>query len=139
LPDHDTTERAKLRLDKWLWFARFFKSRSIAAACVTGGSMRLNGDRVSKRSTQISAGDVLTFAMGDHIRVIQIDDIGKRRGPAPEAQALYTDLSPPEPKPKDKTHKNPSYEGKGRPTKRNRRQRDLYHSLFDDTPSDPLE
>lgn len=106
---------------------------------MTDGSLRLNGERVRKRATQISAGDVVTFAMGDNVRVIQIDDIGKRRGPASEAQDLYTDLSPPEPKPKDKTPDNPSYEGKGRPTKRNRRQRDLYHSLFDDRPSDPLE
>jgi ribosome-associated heat shock protein Hsp15 len=138
LPDH-TDPRAKLRLDKWLWFARFFKSRSISAACVTGGGLRLNGDRVTKRATQISAGDVVTFAIGDQVRVIQIDDIGKRRGPAPEAQTLYTDLSPPAPAKQDKPPTNPSFEGKGRPTKRNRRQRDLYHSLFDDTNSDPLE
>ena len=67
--------------------------------------------------------------------------MGNRRGPAPEAQALYTDLSPPERRQNRTNHPlNPSFEGKGRPTKRNRRQRDLYHSLFDDTNSpDPLE
>jgi ribosome-associated heat shock protein Hsp15 len=139
LPDHDLEKRAKLRLDKWLWFARFFKSRSIAAARVGAGDIRVNGDRVTKRSSTITDGDVLTFAIGTHVRVIQIDVLGNRRGPAPEAQALYTDLSPPEPAKQDKPPLNPSFEGKGRPTKRNRRQRDLYHSLFDDRSPDPLE
>ena len=68
---------------------------------------------------------MLTFAIGDHIRVIQIDEVGTRRGPASEAQKLYTDLSPPKPKPQDKSPVNPAFEGKGRPTKRDRRQLDL--------------
>jgi ribosome-associated heat shock protein Hsp15 len=115
----------KLRLDKWLWFARFFKTRTLAASIVAGGRVRINGTPASKRSTTITAGDVLTFTKDDHIRVIQIDACGTRRGPAPEAQTLYTDLSPPEPKPKDKVPPNPAFEGKGRPTKRDRRQLDL--------------
>lgn len=131
--------RAKLRLDKWLWFARFFKSRSLAATRVGAGDIRLNGERVAKRSLQIIAGDVLTFAIGDQIRVIQIDALGTRRGPAPEAQALYTDLSPPEAKKRENPPENPSYEGKGRPTKRDRRQTDLYKSQLRDRGGDPLE
>ncbi|WP_187429632.1 hypothetical protein ROLI_024560 [Roseobacter fucihabitans] len=115
----------KLRLDKWLWHARFFKTRSLAAARVVAGDVRVNGERVHKRSQMVGAADVLTFAQGDHIRVIQIDAIGQRRGPAPEAQALYTDLSPPVARTKDKVPENPAYEGKGRPTKRNRRIMDL--------------
>ncbi len=115
----------KLRLDKWLWYARFFKTRTLAASTVAGGNVRINGALAYKRSATITPGDVLTFPKDDHIRVIQIDALGVRRGPAPEAQALYTDLSPPERTPKDKTTQNPAFEGKGRPTKRDRRQLDL--------------
>ena len=130
---------AKLRLDKWLWFARFFKTRSLAATRVAAGDVRVDGERVKKRSTIIQAGSVLTFAIGDYVRVIQIDAIGNRRGPAPEAQALYTDLSPPEPKTQNKPPVNPSYEGKGRPTKRDRRKGDLYKIHSFGGASDHLE
>ena len=116
----------KQRLDKWLWFARFFKTRSLAATRVAAGDVRVDGERVTKRATLIHAGNVLTFAIGEHVRVIQIDDIGVRRGPAPEAQELYTDIPPPVAKPKNKQPVNPGYEGKGRPTKRDRRKGDLY-------------
>lgn len=117
--------REKLRLDKWLWFARFFKTRSLAATRVGAGDIRVNGEHVTKRATTISAGDVLTFAIGHHIKVIRIDALATRRGPAPEAQALYTDLSPPPVKPEDKPPENPHFDGKGRPTKRDRRKGDL--------------
>lgn len=116
---------AKLRVDKWLWQARFFKTRSLAAARVVAGTVRINGTVTQKRASTVSPGDVLTFAQGDHIRVIQIDALGTRRGPAPEAQALYTDLSPPERKTANKEPENPGFDGKGRPTKRDRRQLDL--------------
>lgn len=115
----------KLRLDKWLWYARFFKTRSLAAGVVAAGHVRINGTPASKRSTTITPGDVLTFAKDDHIRVIQIVACGVRRGPAPEAQGLYTDLSPPKRSVKDPMAHNPAYDGKGRPTKRDRRQLDL--------------
>ncbi|WP_254694216.1 RNA-binding S4 domain-containing protein [Sulfitobacter sp. SK012] len=114
-----------LRLDKWLWYARFFKTRSLAAATVSSGAVRVNGNLTHKPATTVSAKDVLTFAQGDHIRVIHIDALATRRGPAPEAQALYTDLSPPEPRIREKTPENPAFEGKGRPTKRDRRILDL--------------
>lgn len=115
----------KLRLDKWLWYARFFKTRTLAAGVVAGGAVRVNGTPASKRSTTVSAGDVLTFAKDDHIRVIRIEACGTRRGPAPEAQALYTDMAPPEAKKREFVPDNPAFEGKGRPTKRDRRQLDL--------------
>ena len=115
----------KLRLDKWLWHARFFKTRSLAATVVASGAVRVNQTRVQKRSTLIGPEDVLTFPQGDAVRVIQIEALGVRRGPAPEAQTLYTDLSPPEPKTRDITPQNPRFEGKGRPTKRDRRTLDL--------------
>lgn len=115
----------KLRLDKWLWFARFFKTRSLAAARVATGDVRVNGERVTKRATTIGAGDVLTFAQGRVVRVVEVVAIGTRRGPAPEAQALYNDMTPPPPPPEDAVPVNPKFEGKGRPTKRDRRQADL--------------
>ncbi|MEM9872011.1 MAG: RNA-binding S4 domain-containing protein [Pseudomonadota bacterium] len=118
-------DAGKLRLDKWLWFARFFKTRTLAATRVSAGEVRVNGTRVTKRSSTIVPGDVLTFAIGDHIRVIEVAALGTRRGPAAEAQTLYTDRSPPRPARETPVSENPGYEGKGRPTKKERRQADL--------------
>lgn len=115
----------KLRVDKWLLHARFFKTRSLAASRVKTGAVRINGTVTHKPSSNVITGDVLTFAQGDHIRVIQIDALGERRGPAPEAQALYTDLAPPQPKAQNKQPVNPGFDGKGRPTKKDRRTLDL--------------
>ena len=114
----------KLRLDKWLWYARFFKTRALAATRVSAGDVRVNGARVTKRAATVVAGDVLTFAQGRAVRVIRVDAIGTRRGPAVEAQTLYTDLSPLAGR-RESVPVNPGYEGKGRPTKRDRRQADL--------------
>ena len=115
----------KLRLDKWLWHGRFFKTRSLAANVVAEKGVRINGTRTQKRSFMVAPGDVLTFAQSDNIRVIEIKALGTRRGPAPEAQTLYADLSPPEPTSRKVAPENPGYEGKGRPTKRDRRMLDL--------------
>ncbi len=118
----------KLRLDKWLWFARFFKTRSLSATRVAAGDVRVNGARVTKPATTVQAGDVLTFAIGAQVRIVEVLAVGTRRGPAPEAQALYNDMSP-EPVPRETpVSQNPRYEGKGRPTKRERRQGDLSRS-----------
>lgn len=109
--------RDTIRLDKWLWQARFFKSRSLAAGVVSAGKVRLEGQPAVKPARAIGAGDVLTFQQANDIRIVKVLALGTRRGPAPEAQALYEDMSPP------KVHvpKNPRYEGKGRPTKKDRR------------------
>lgn len=108
----------KLRLDKWLWQARFFKARSISAKLVAGGHVRVNSEKVHKPSYGVAAGDVLTFPQGDRVRVVRIIELGTRRGPAPEAQALYEDLSPePEKKPEPVETERVG----GRPTKRDRR------------------
>ena len=107
----------KLRADKWLWQARFFKTRSLSAKLITGSHLRVNSDKVIKTSATIKVGDVLTFPQGNHIRVIQVDAIGMRRGPAPEAQALYTDLSPPQPRGIGKSYA----ERGGRPSKADRK------------------
>lgn len=88
----DPNAAAKLRLDKWLWQARFCKTRAIAAELVSLGRVRVNGTPVSRPGRDICAGDVLTFPQGSRIRVIRILALGQRRGPATEAQDLYTDL-----------------------------------------------
>ena len=88
-----TEEAAEtLRLDKWLWQARFFKTRGLSAALVSKGRVRVNGQPVSKPGRTIRPGDVLTFPQGDRVRVIRVRAIGDRRGPAAEAQGLYRDL-----------------------------------------------
>ena len=106
---------AKLRLDKWLWHARFFKTRSLAAKQVGGGHVRVNGNRVSKPAYAIGPGDVLTFPQARTIRVIKVLALGDRRGPASEAQTLYDDLDPPQP-----SEPAPDRTGE-RPTKKDRR------------------
>ncbi len=110
-------ERAKLRIDKWLWQARFFKTRSLAAKQVTAGHVRLNGQRALKPAQAVGPEDVLTFPQGRVVRVIRIEKLGDRRGPAPEAQTLYTDLT----EYRDEPPPNPKFEGKGRPSKKDRR------------------
>lgn len=87
--------RATLRIDKWLFQARFFRARSLAAEAVELGRCRLNGQRIQKPGHAIGAGDVLTLVQGGRVRVVRVLDLGTRRGPATEAQALYLDLDPP--------------------------------------------
>jgi ribosome-associated heat shock protein Hsp15 len=87
--------RPTLRIDKWLWQARFFKTRGLATHIVAEGHCRVNGMKISKPSHLVGNGDTLTIPQGDHIRLIRILDLGLRRGPAPEAQALYLDLDLP--------------------------------------------
>ena len=116
---------AKIRLDKWLWHARFFKTRSLATKLVSGGKCRVNAQVVAKPAFGVGPGDVLTFPQARDIRVIKIVAVGERRGPAPEAQTLYEDLDPPKPREREAVPENPRFEGKGRPTKRDRRKLDL--------------
>lgn len=110
----------RIRIDKWLWFARFFKTRGLAAQEVGAGHVRVNGDRVSKPAQPVRPGDTLTFAQGRQIRVVRIVALGERRGPAPEAQMLYEDLSP-TPAAQDIVPPAPGYDGKGRPSAKDRR------------------
>jgi ribosome-associated heat shock protein Hsp15 len=88
----DPAAAQRLRLDKWLWQARFFKTRALAADLVSSGHLRVNGTPVSRPGRDITTGDVLTFPQGSRIRVIRVLALGLRRGPATEAQALYADL-----------------------------------------------
>lgn len=110
----------KLRLDKWLWYARFFKTRGLAAKLCNGAQIRCSGTVVTKAHHAVRPGDVLTFAQGRHIRVIKVTALGSRRGPAPEAQTLYEDLSPPVPE-ESLPREAARSPGEGRPTKRDRR------------------
>ena len=85
---------ARIRLDKWLWHARFFKTRSLAARMVGEGRVRVNGERVEKPAAALREGDVLTFPQGRTVRVVAVRALGTRRGPADEARALYDDRTP---------------------------------------------
>ncbi len=114
-----------LRLDKWLWYARFFKTRAMATRAIAGGRFRLDGEVMSKPHRAAIIGQTLTFAQGANIRVIRIVALGSRRGPASEAMLLYEDLAPLQPKLAKTTAHDPDFEarekGAGRPTKRERR------------------
>lgn len=117
-----------MRIDKWLWVARFFKTRADANRLVAGGRLRLDGEPMSKPHRQVGEGHVLTFPKGDDIRVIRVLATAPRRGPASQARLLYEDLAPPEPKqgqPRDRLVPFEQRErGAGRPTKKERRQTD---------------
>lgn len=106
------------RLDLWLFYARFFKSRNLATDAIVQGPMRINQVPTGKSHFRIKAGDVLTFGKSDRIRVIKIIALAARRGPAAEAQGLYADLAPPE---MNKTSPPPSADT-ARPTKKQRRE-----------------
>ncbi len=114
---------ASIRADKWLWYARFFKTRTLASKVCASGQLRLSGSLVAKAHQKVKVGDVLTFPQGRHIRVVKVLALGSRRGPASEAQGLYEDLKPPTAEtrlPRD-TPVAPRDAGSGRPTKRERR------------------
>ncbi|WP_028795118.1 RNA-binding S4 domain-containing protein [Thalassobaculum salexigens] len=127
------------RLDKWLWCARFFKSRSLANALLAAGRLRLDGTVVSKAHQKVRVGAVLTFPQGPHVRVVKVLSLATRRGPAPEARTLYEDLAPIPERSADPADaaplraSGPSRDrGAGRPTKRDRR---AIERLLDDNGS----
>jgi len=138
-PDNDPPELPKIlgdpngknRLDKWLWYARVVKSRSLAQAIIKSGKVRLNTTRVSTPSQTVSAADVLTVTLDRQIKILKVIAPGTRRGPAPEAQQLYEDLSPP-PVKKDRLTRPAKQavreEGAGRPTKKERRELSRFRS-----------
>jgi ribosome-associated heat shock protein Hsp15 len=81
-----------MRLDKWLWHARFFKTRSLAARYIETARCRIDGRVVDKAHASVAPGMVLTFALGSRVHVIRIVALGERRGPAPEARTLYDEI-----------------------------------------------
>lgn len=115
----------KQRLDKFLFFSRAVKSRTLAQKLIEAGQVRVNSERTERTDHKVGAGDVLTMTIHNKLLVWRIVDTGERRGPAPEAQGLYEDLSPP-PLPRVETppvfgQREP---GAGRPTKKERRDLD---------------
>jgi ribosome-associated heat shock protein Hsp15 len=110
-----------LRLDKWLWAARFYKSRSLAQTACDGGKVDVNG-QAAKPSRAVRIADRLQITQGEWRRELVVKGLSERRGPAPEAQALYEDHSPPPP-PRPRRMPPPVMRamGLGRPTKRERR------------------
>ncbi len=82
-----------LRLDKWLWQARFFKTRALAADLAGRRKIRINSVLVAKPHQRVRRGDVLTFPQGHTIRIVRVLALGIRRGPASEAQALYEEIA----------------------------------------------
>lgn len=114
-----------LRADKWLWYARFFKSRTQASRLCASNRLRINGNLIGKAHHPVRPGDVLTFPRARLIRVVRVMALGARRGPATEARALYEDLEPPpsrdraaDPGAVPSGRRRP---GEGRPTKADRR------------------
>lgn len=110
------------RLDKWLFFTRVVKSRSLAAKLAVSGRVRINRDKASQSSDLVKPGDVLTITLDRRILVWKVLDTGTRRGPAPEARTLYEDMSPPPSPAEIPDAQAPLREvGSGRPTKKERR------------------
>lgn len=85
----ETLAPAVQRLDKWLWFARVLKSRTLAAELVERGKVRVNRGRVVKPSHTVREGDVLTISLRGQVLVLKVLAAGTRRGPPPEARRLY--------------------------------------------------
>ena len=113
------------RLDKWLWFARIVKSRTLAAEVISQGKVRVNRTRVVKASQTVRPGDVLTIALRGRVQVLKVAAAGARRGPPPQARQLYEDLSSASATPKlADSASGQRTSGMGRPTKRDRRQID---------------
>ncbi|WP_417808269.1 RNA-binding S4 domain-containing protein [Thioclava sp.] len=84
----------RIRIDKWLWHARFCKTRALAQELVSGKRVRVNGARIDKPGRVVGPGDVLTLRIGTDLRLVRVLDCGIRRGPASEAQSLYEPLDP---------------------------------------------
>jgi ribosome-associated heat shock protein Hsp15 len=118
----------KERLDRFLFFSRAVKSRTLAQKLIESGAVRVNGERTERTDHKVGAGDVLTMTLHGRIVVWRVRDAGNRRGPAAEAQGLYEDLSPPDlPRPEVSPFDAAIAErapGSGRPTKKERRETD---------------
>ncbi|MEP6491040.1 MAG: RNA-binding S4 domain-containing protein [bacterium] len=116
----------RVRLDKWLWAARFFKTRSLATDAIAGGKVEVNGDR-AKPAKAVKPGDEVRLRLGPYEHIVIVRDLSDRRGPASVAQTLYEETSAS----RDARDRLAGqlklappafvYEEKGRPTKKDRR------------------
>ena len=88
----ETAKSTRVRLDKWLWAARFYKTRSLAKAAIDGGKVHLNDARV-KTAKEVAPGDTLTITRGDSTQTVVVTALGERRGSATIAATLYTETS----------------------------------------------
>ncbi|WP_182417810.1 RNA-binding S4 domain-containing protein [Bartonella sp. HY038] len=123
----------KLRIDKWLFFSRLLKSRSLAAELANSGKIRVNKQKIDKASYLVKADDVLTISYNQRIKTIKIVALGERRGPAVEAQQLYQDLTPVETAEEKLARQalEAQTQTGPRPTKRDRRQLDNLQNKFE--------
>ena len=115
-----------LRIDRWLWYARFFKSRSLAAKACINRNIRVNGTIVTKSNHQVKSSDILTFPQGSEIRIVRVVALATRRGPVAEALTLFEDLIERSEKENSISGFAPKQarraDGAGRPTKADRRE-----------------
>lgn len=117
----ESNQTTKIRLDKWLWFARQVRTRSLAQKMISGGKVRVNAEKISVSKRLVGPGDVLTIALPRDIKILKIIECGTKRGPYQIAQTLYEDLSPPKPVfTKNETPNSDPVAGK-RPNKRDRK------------------
>ncbi|WP_105374657.1 RNA-binding S4 domain-containing protein [Neorhizobium huautlense] len=134
-PQAASLSGSRQRIDKWLFFARMAKSRSIAQDLIRSNHVRVNGDVVSQPSSQVKPGDRIELALERRDVVLVVRSGGERRGPFEEARLLYEDLSPPPEERQRLTlfEQAQRMQGSGRPTKKERRETDR---LFPDADSD---
>ncbi|MBM4259974.1 MAG: hypothetical protein FJ145_00860 [Deltaproteobacteria bacterium] len=123
MSDHENDE--EIRLDKWLWAARFFKTRSLAAEAIGGGKVEINGDR-AKPSRIVRAGDTLSVRRGSYEWTVIVKEVARLRGPAPQAQLLYDETEESVRKREAaaaqmKLERPAEFDSYGRPTKKDRR------------------
>ncbi|NUS68649.1 MAG: RNA-binding S4 domain-containing protein [Ensifer adhaerens] len=123
---------SRQRLDKWLFFTRLIKSRSLAQKAIEDGRVAVNDERVTQSSFQLKTGDMLELALDRRSLIIRVLGPGERRGPYEEARLLYDDLTPEQPKEKLSAYELATRErGAGRPTKNERRETDRLKPDFD--------
>jgi ribosome-associated heat shock protein Hsp15 len=129
--ESDTLASARVRIDKWLWAARFFKTRSLAADAIGAGKVEVNDERV-KPAKPIQLGDTISVRLGPYLHVVRVRGLSERRGPATVAATLYEETAESvaaRAKLAEQLRMAPAafvYEEKGRPTKRDRREIDRF-------------
>jgi ribosome-associated heat shock protein Hsp15 len=127
----DVPDSGRVRIDKWLWAARFFKTRSLAAEAIAAGKVEVNEERV-KPAKLIQLGDSVSVRLGPYLHVVRVRGLSERRGPATIAATLYEETAESaaaRAKLAEQLRMAPAafvYEEKGRPTKRDRREIDRF-------------